>query len=81
MRTSRQALLDGALFRLAVEQSFAGLAAVTVNLLGLHLPPFRNFRPQPVVIVLGSNVRLALAAFDATVAEHSIFIIGQPDRL
>ncbi len=81
MRTSRQALLDGALFRLAVEQSLAGLAAAAIDVLGFHFPLLCNFRSQLVVIVLGRNVCLALVAFDATVTEHSKLIIGQPGRL
>jgi hypothetical protein len=81
MRTGRQPLLDGAFFRLTVEQSFSGLAPVAIDLFGFHLPLLCNFRSQLVVVVAGRNVCVALVAFDATVTEHSILIVGQSDRL
>jgi hypothetical protein len=81
MRASRQPLFDGAFLRLAIEQRFVRLAAVTIDLLSLHLPLLRNLRFQLVVIVPGRNVGLALIAFDATVTERGIFIIGQCGQL
>ncbi len=80
MRTCRQIPLDSAFLRVAVEESFVGLAAVTINFLGFHLPLLCDFRSQLVVIVPGRNVCVALIAFDATVTEHSKLIIGQPGR-